>query len=57
MVVDDGDAMAHEEGGTETETDDENGEDCHLGVDEWMEWEEEGAHGGAGRSEEQEQEW
>ena len=44
-------------GGKETETDDENGEDCHLGVDEWMEWEEEGAHGGAGRSEEQEQKW
>ena len=51
-MVDDGDAMKHEDGGKETETDDENGEDCHLGVDEWVEWEEEGAHGGAGRSEE-----
>ena len=32
---------------------DEDGDvkDCRLGEDEWMMWEEECAHGGAGRSE------
>ena len=52
-MMDDGDAMKHKDGGKETDDEDEDVKDCRLGEEEWMMmWEEECAHGGAGRSEE-----
>ena len=54
MVVGDGDAVRHEDGGKETddEDEDEDVKDCRLWEEEWMMSEEECAHGGTGRSEE-----
>ena len=48
MVVGDGDAAMHEDGGKETDDEDEDVKDCRLGEEEWMMWEEESPHGGAG---------
>ena len=51
VMVSDGDVVMHEDGGKETDDEDGDVKDCRLGEDEWMMWEEECAHGGAGRSE------